>query len=998
MKKTLTLLGLFLVVGMNAQDLKVPTLASKGIKGKATKMELSRFDFVKDKGLTLTQSDVEHYDEKGRLTSIERTVHSSGAKYLYTYQLNKKGLLEQVKITNATNNQTIRTTDYEYKKNQLVKTTQVQGTVTFVRDYSYDKNGHLIKVVATENGTLKGEETYEVDSEGRRTKKSQKLPTDTEAKTLSTFTYKTENGKEVKTENRDVNGVKYEIVVTKDLNTDRNLKETTKNLSNSQSGHNDFLYEEDAKGSWIKGEIIDNQFSRSRLILRKITYSDGEVGGRTKMVSPDDDRAQYIRQYSQSQVAVNGMTYNSSTPTDLDYTTDRLTFVSGLNLWVLLKDYDGQTSRKTWTEGQVIAAGRDKVLWSPSSNGIKVFAKGKRLFESPNSVEAYSDYEIGGSTVAYIRANINQSFVAEHSADQAGKVLKAKLSDQDYYWGKASDSTYVLTAFGKSIKLEKQLEDKEGNKLAMRSIGAVYYWYGLPNFRNYFDEGKVGDIHEASYLTKPLDAIGKEFNFSVDFSGFSYVKLKDRRYSLRSKNGTKVTSIASKSVRTPDDQLMAYFPLTEQYLKMDNYYKLEEGKEHTGQSVTPMLVNHTHAYYIYNEGKSINFYKPGERFSGYAFNSHKLNGEKTVYGALLYDSLSNLSYGMTYDTQDDKKMGPMYPLPGNSKGAYLLKLENNRWVIFQKGQKIGDYTFSALRDNGDVIHFYKEKGKTGALEFSGFKDAEVGSFIYANNLLDTQVKEFLTELGFDPDLRKSESDVGSGKKASSYDKKSDLFYVRDASGTYIQGNLAWYGNYGFDDHLIAYDSVYGLTYQLDHYYGVKDITEANLEVLINNKEVKALKTGRSALFISVNGAYQTDISRVFITQNQEDAIWKEVIYDASEKKSYLISYPSDSSSHVLVPELAPPAADDTFIFRINDKNFIGVAKGSVVKDKTIRYRVLDDDLIRMDTEGGTTTGYRFPGYTKTPLLKLIGAERIPSSEVSAIWAKAGEALKKKTGN
>ncbi|MCE7996726.1 MAG: hypothetical protein HEP71_32500 [Roseivirga sp.] len=997
MKKLLVCFFFLSCLALQAQVLEVPTLQTKGIEGKIKTVEWYQYGFVAEKGLVLNKKDLETYDDQGRLVSTATQNLKNNQLYKTVYQLSKKGLLEQIQIVNPNNNLALQTTSYVYKKGLLIKTTQVQGPNTVVKSYTYDKKDRLIQVEVQQNGTLSLTEYYVLNEGGLRTKISRKLAADTEAKVSSIFTYEEKDGKRTSIEHRFTEQGEFKISKLTDLETRRDLSETTQKVGTNQQGINRQLFLDDEQGNWIKGEVLDEQFGRAQMVLRKITYADGTVTGRGEMLFPDDYRAQYIRKYNQQQLAVNGKVEYASSPINLEYTTDRLTYVSGMNAWVLLKGYDDSSNMTKWGEGEIMAGGKEVVLWAASSGGIDVFHNGKELLRG-TSQSGYSAHEVGGSFMAYVRGNLHQSFVAELPAKHAGKVIKAELSNIDYYWGKASDTTYVVTGYGKSVNLQDQLEDENGNKLAMQKLGGVYLWYGLPNFRKHFDEGEVGSVHPASNLLKPLEDIGTKFPFEADFSGFYYNKLKDRRYSLRSKNGVKITAIASQSARTPDDELIAYFPLTNQYLRMENYYKLEDGKEWENQKVTITLDSSAYAYYIYNEGQSIVFYSHGQRFSRFSFNSHKLN-KQTAYGAVLYDSTSNVSYGMSYDTSVDKGLGSMRKLPVNSKRAYLLKLEGNRWVVFQGGQKLSDYTFSKSRNSNEVVHFYKDpKGRVGAFLFSGFDEIKPGGFIYASDLQDSEMKKLLIELRVDPALKKSEADDAPGRKASTYDKEGELFYLRDASGNYIQSDLAWFGNYGFGDHLIAYDSVARITYRLNDYYKGGDVVEKGIEILIGPSEAKALKTQKNNIFLFVKGEYQGDVSRVFMTQNAEDETWKEVFFDKSAEQSYLISYPADSSSYVLKAEPTPVSDDHTYIFRTNEENFIGIARGALIKNKSIRSRVLGDDLIRMVEEKGTKKGYLFKGYKKAPMMELIGAEIISSSQLTALWTKAGEALKKSEGN
>lgn len=750
MKTPLFICCLFFSLAVSGQLREVPTLESKGILGKATKVELSQYDFVQDKGLILAQSDIENYDDKGWLSSIERTVHSSGLVYRYKYTVDKKGLLEQEKIVNAANNETVRTTDYSWKKGLLVKTTQVQGTVTLEKTYTYNKDGYLTGVDAVENGSLKGAELYEIDAQGRRLKTSLKLPADTEAKTVSIFSYSTEGGQEKRTEIREVNNVSYKIVTVKDLLRNRDIEEQTTNQSNNQSGFKKLSYAEDEQGSWFKGEIIDNQFGRSRLVLRKITYADGTVTGRNEVI-PEDHHARYFRRYTQFQVVLNGKVVQTTSAQNLEGTSDRLTYVSSSGCMVLLKGYDDKTNHTNWHEAEVVSHDKGEVVWLGKEDGVDVYLTGIKLTNGAYTSNLNS-YEVGNTAVAYVAREIKKSFVARgfNSEANIGKVHLAQLSDDDLYWGKASDSTYVLVGYGSSIGLKKQNEDELGNKLVKNS--AADYWYSLPEFRERFDNGKPGDIFPAVLLgDDPVKQIESEQLFAANFSSFKYDKLENRRYRLKTVDGTVVTNLAEASVKTPDDQLLTYFPLTNQYLRMDGYYTSPDGIEMSDQQVTPLLTGSKDGYYMYNDMKSIRFYVGGKLVGDHNFGAHRLNDDARQMGAVLYDSATTRSYGMVYDLATPHVMGPMNRLLTNQSAAYLLKLDGGRWVIFEKGVKVTSYDYSVL-DGDDVIHFFKdpEKGTASAYSFAGFAQAAPGDFIGAFLLSKNNVKELSEKHNVDP--------------------------------------------------------------------------------------------------------------------------------------------------------------------------------------------------------------------------------------------------------
>lgn len=991
MKWRILLILLCLAVSGVAQDLEVPTLESKGIKGKVKTIEWYNYQYVENQGITYVKKDVETYDEAGRLSTIMSHLVTNNQTYKYVYTVDKKGLLTEMKIVNPANNLALQTTSYEYKKGLVSKTTQVQSPNTVERTYEYDNNDHLIAMEVKQNGTVQLNEYYEVDSEGRRTKLSRKLPNQAEQSVVSTYTYETKDGQLITKEKRNTDQGEYEITKYTDVASKRDLREETKKIGTSQQGLNNQIFEDDERGNWIKGEVIDEQFGRSRLVLRRIIYADGTETGRTSMKSPDDDRGQFIRKYSQMQLAVNGKIVYSGTAHNVPNSNDRITYVSATNSWFLLKGYDSNTNMTAWAEAEIITNTPGAVLYTANtSGGIDVFQNGKKLLVGTTTYNDYSSYNIGGSIVVYVRGDINQTFVAEHPENYPGVITIAELSDEDYYWGKASDSTYVMAAFGRSVGIQKQLEDRDGNKLAYNLSGVVDYWYSLPNFREHFNEGKVGDIFPASYLYDPLKEIKEKKLINVDLSGFVYDRLANGNYRLKSKDGSVVTSIASKTVKTPDEQLLGYFPLTKQYLRMDGFYSLESGKEFTNQKVSVMLEGSPNAYYVYNEGKSIVFYEPDARMSKYQFNSHKLDNNKRIYGALLYDSVSNVSYGMKYDLDGPMGMGPMNRLPYNTGNVYLLKLEANRWVIFEKGAKVDNYDFSKFsKDKTEVIHFYKDdKNKVRAYQFPAFDEAKPGDFIYANNLQDSEVSKLLTELEIDPNLTPVDNEVDLGNLE--FNKSEKVFFLTDANGIYVQNNLGWFSSFGTDD-LIAYDSVAHFLYELTDYYAAEVIEKGKAKVLIGNQQDAVINWGEAKVMLALQGEFQGDVNRVYITQDAKDPIWKELIYHQSSGETYRFEYKNDTTFKVLPVEKLPKNTDAAYLIKVGEKSFNLVSKGQLVKDENAKSYNYQGDLVRFYTPpGGSISAYRFKGFDAAKDLDVIPAEIVPSGQVKQLAEDIGK--------
>jgi len=992
MKRLSTCFLLVLSIFAHAQVIEVPTLKTKSINGKVKTIEWHSYQAIQDKGLLLVKKDIETYDDKGRLSSVLTENLQNNQRYKTTYTLNKKGVLTQTQIINPSNSLVLRTTNYEYKKSLLVSTTQTQGTNTIEKNYTYNKKGELVAVEVKQNGTLSLNEYYELDDKDRRTKISRKLPTEAETKVSSTFKYEQKDENLISTETRNTDQGQFIITKTMIAENRRDISEVTKRVSDGQQATNRQFFEDDEKGNWVKGEVIGDQYSRSRLVLRKFTFFDGTESGRIEMKFPDDYHAQFIRRYSQKQVAVNGQVYNSGTAFALDYTDDRIAYVANLNTWVLLKDFDKNSNMTRWAEARVIDGGRDEVFWAASSSGISVFNAGRKYTKGTGK-NNYSAFPFGNSFTAYIRGNVNQSFLVKNATENAGKVIKAELTTDHFYWGKVSDSTYVLTNRGRSVGLQKQIEDTAGNKLAMFKQGSIYYWYFLPDFRSKFNNAEVGEIHPAESVYDPAKFLTED-KLKVDLKNISYTKLANARYRLRSSDGISLTNIASRTIKTPDDKLFAYFPFTQQYFVMEKFYDLENGKEWPNQKVSVVSDSTAYVYYMYNQNKSINFYTPDGRIEKRAFANHKLDPNKRMYGAVVYDSTNNVSYGMNYDLDKDGGFGPMRKLPANARGAYIIKLEGGRWVILEKGIKTKDYTFSKISENGTVVHFFKDdKGKTQALEFRQFSDAQVGAILYGTISHKSDLEGYIKEFGIDPGLKKSEVEELPKGQPLTFDREGSMLYVRDSRGDDIGHRFSWFVTKGTGDDLIAYDSVAKNTYRVYGFYANEDIIKGQVKRIVSANEIKALKWSKSNINLLDDGIFQKDVSRSFITQNPEDKTWVEVFYDQSEATSYQLSYPSDSNFYVVEPKVISPSHNHAYIFRTNERNFVMIEKGTLVRNKEIRSKVLGNDLVRMIPDEDGVRGYLFKGYKSAGMLELIPASAMTDDELKTAWKKAGEELK-----
>jgi len=986
MKNILLLSGLLLCLSLNAQILEIPTLKSKGINAKATMMEVSQFDYVKDKGLTLAQSDVETYDEKGRLVRIDRKVHSTELSYKYTYKLSKKGVLQEEKIVNATNNETVRTTTYTYKKSLLATTTQVQGTVTFEKNYSYNKNGHLIKMESIENGSPKGEEIYQVDEEGRRTRKSQKLPTEEVARMISSFTYTTEANLETKMEIRSVNGVNYKILSIKNLETQRNLEETTINLSDSKTGFNRLFYADDEKGSWVKGEITDNQFGRSRLTLRKITYSDGISAGRIEMM-PEDNRARYFRQNGKFQVLINGKIATTGAAMDIFDSKDRLAYNALHNAWVLMKGYDAESYQTTWHEGQIVTNTKDVVIWVHNSKGIEMYQNGKKLKSSAlSTIGDYSEYIVANTRLVYFGGDLKRSMVVRgiDKTTDLGKVKIAELTEEHNYWAKSSDTTYVAVGYGKALTISGQAEDGSGNNLVTVRVGDDSYFYLLTKFSEGFGNSKPGDVFPAIYLQEPRKELSEGGVYDADFSSFKYDNLKNRQYSLKTIDGLAIHGLAMPTAKTSDDQLIAYFPLTKQYLRMDDYYSVPDDQDFLDHSVTVLLENGRDGYYLSNEAKSIAFYKIGEKIDAYNYGSHKLDPNASTYGAVVYDSANKTTYGMNYDLSAGDGMGHMNRLPINRSGIYLLKLEGERWVAFQRGGKLGNYDYTAIND-GNAYYFFKDvgTGKIAGFKFEAYTDAKPGDFISGVGLTDKQATELSAKLKVNPLKPIVKEEVLKGEPKS-YKRDGKSYWIYDQNGEVIENYLEWFGDLGTED-VYAQDTALDITYRMVD-YTTKEQIEGKWEIAIEPDDNMAMKWGEGNVAFFLNGKVQTDVKRVYINNSKDAEIWSELVYDPTTQSTYKMSYPSKEGFYLGKGELLLTGDEAVVLTKLKDGQFSIVRFGNLDKRDSFKSDLFEGDLIYW-TEDADAIRYRFKGFENAKTYDLFYPEVLSASQLEEIKAK-----------
>ena len=176
-------------------------------------------------------------------------------------------------------------------------------------------------------------------------------------------------------------------------------------------------------------------------------------------------------------------------------------------------------------------------------------------------------------------------------------------------------------------------------------------------------------------------------------------------------------------------------------------------------------------------------------------------------------------------------------------------------------------------------------------------------------------------------------------------------YARNEQGDDIGHQFSWFVSRGSGEDLIAYDSVAKSTYRIHGFYAADEVQNGKVERIVSASDLKALKWDKSSVNLSIDGVFQKDIARSFITQNADDPYWQEVFYDQSENQSYKISYPSDSNFYVIKPELIPESHNHAYLFRITEKKFLMIEKGVLIRDQSIRSRELGDDLVRMIPEG-----------------------------------------------
>tara|TARA_R100000005_G_C5000467_1_gene207359 strand:+ start:600 stop:3638 length:3039 start_codon:yes stop_codon:yes gene_type:complete len=973
MKNIIYLLLMVFAFSAKAQILETVTLESKGVKDKATSIENTYYEFVAEKGLQRSIIEVEKYDDKGNLISISRNELLTGNKYEYTYELDKKGILEVEKIANAATGLTLRTTKYDYKKGLLTATTQVQGLITTVKNYSYNDKDQLIETEVQENGEVKGIVYNERDAQNRITKTSQKLQGEEVVKVISTFEYKDGGANDITAETRATTNGTFSITTLTSRTTKLKVQETTRNLGNNQQSIVKHYFENDAKGSWVKSEVLDEQFGRSSLVLRKISYVDGQATGRTEM-TPEDDRVQYFRQYAKVSVAVNGKIVPSTNPNLISGTDDHITYVASINATVVLKGYNKTSNQTTWHEGVIVSHNPDDIFWAGGPTYLTIFQKGLIV------TSGKSKYNVGSNSVNYL-SSLGKSFLAIKAPEEKFGLQKVELLDNNDFWGKSTDSTYAFISKGNGIGVRKQLEAPDGSRL-MSTSTQKDGWYILPDFRSKYDEGKPGDIHVADHLTEPIKQL-KERYPSINFNSFTHDNLVNNQYRLKTSDGTIVTAIAEPTTRTPDSQLVTYFSLTGEYLRMDGFYDKPDDQEFLNQSVTVLSKGEELIYYLYNENKNITYFVRGTRLTKSNLGSRKLYADQVKYGAVVYDSISSASYGMNYDLKGTAKVGPMKALPWNPAQTFIMKLEKGQWVIFEKGEGMSNYDYS-LMDGDDVVHFYTNAlNVVKAYRFKGFKDIKLGEFLPAEFVPDNEIASLAAKLKVDPSKPKEKKEAVKAIP-NTFKRTGTSYSLWDENGMPILSYLQFFGNLGSPD-AYARDTTRRITYELKNYF-TQDNIEGTSRIVMGPTDNKILKWGEKNVAFFINGKSQVDVKRVYVNNRAESEMWSELVYDQFSGSTFFGEYPQKEGFYFGALNKLLVDSEKAVLIKLKDGKFSLIIEGIIDKSTTVTSNVYQGDLIYVNN-GSTQKAYRFKGFEKAQVLDLLLPEIIPPSELNELLKK-----------
>ncbi|MGW8121069.1 hypothetical protein ACV07N_00305 [Roseivirga echinicomitans] len=742
MKNIIYLLLITFAISVKAQNMGTTTLESIGVKGKAATIESVYYEFNANNGLHKAVIEIEKYDNNGNRVSLNRNELLTGNKFDYTYELDRKGALLVEKIANSATGLTVITKKCEYKNDLLISTTQVQDLISNVENFSYNDKGQLVGIEVLKNGNLIGNIYHERDEENRIIKIFQKLKDEETKRATSEFKYREEGDLEATDETRATENGTLSLITLYEKTTKRLVKETVKNLGNNHQTNVNKYYENDEKGSWVKSELLDDQFGRSSLVLRKITYSDGQITGRTEML-PEDDRAQYIRSsYDRFSVAVNGKVVPATNPMSISETNDFVTYVASLNTTIVLKLFLHNTNPTTWYEAVIVSHNPEDVFWYGNPTQPIVYQRGVVLH--PYNTNGY---KVGYSSINYI-SNLDKSFLAIAPMEAAGAGLKkADLMDDNIFWAMMTDSTYALILRGSGIRVRKQLKGLNGSRLINTNIGENG-WYFLSDFESKYDDGKPGDFHVAEQLKEPLKQL-KGYFPTVNFSRFVYDRLANGSHKLKTADGTVVTDISESFFLAPDNQVVTYFSLTGEYLRLDGYYDMPDDKDFLNQPITVLSKGSASIFYLYNENENIVNFVDGTKLTKSNFSAVKLFRDQEIYGAIVYDSIMGRSHGMQFDIKGTAQVGPLVYLPWNFTEAYIMKIEEEGWAIFEKGVRVKSDDFCLL-DGNDVVYFHTNAlGVVKAYHFIDFNALKIGEFILAEMVPDNDMPSLASKLKID---------------------------------------------------------------------------------------------------------------------------------------------------------------------------------------------------------------------------------------------------------
>ncbi|NVJ45545.1 MAG: hypothetical protein HWE07_00410, partial [Cytophagia bacterium] len=121
------------------------------------------------------------------------------------------------------------------------------------------------------------------------------------------------------------------------------------------------------------------------------------------------------------------------------------------------------------------------------------------------------------------------------------------------------------------------------------------------------------------------------------------------------------------------------------------------------------------------------------------------------------------------------------------------------------------------------------------------------------------------------------------------------------------------------------------------------------------------------------------------TQNSNDVIWKELIYNQSSGETYRFEYKNDTTYKILPVEKLLKNEDAAYLIKVDDKSFNLISKGELVKDDNAKSYPHQGDLVRFfKTAEGIARAYRFKGFDAAEALDVIPAEIIPENQLKQL--------------